>query len=196
MNFSSAEECKQKLRKAIWKKFRLGFLYQVRVGQGHLLGPLQTFQLSKGKHPPEPSSTKDSQFNPGTRTEKACKKKWNKNPNITHPLGSIPQALIIHQILWGQETQAKLTKSEQGTDLGKSTSRVHVEIPEKGWGSEGQQRWEMNVLPGLHPGWETTKVHPSQVRYAWLWLQGLKPCVRLKGFFFHLCTCPPLIATH
>ena len=52
------------------KKVDLGFLQQVRAGQDHLLGPPQTFQLSKGRHP----SKKKGQFNPGARTKKARKK--------------------------------------------------------------------------------------------------------------------------
>lgn len=47
----------------------------------------------------------------------------------------------------------------------------------------------------LEPGGERIKARLSWVRYPWLWLQGLRPCVRLKGFFFHLCICPALTAS-
>ena len=65
------------------------------------------------------------------------------------PTGSAPQAINIHQILWGQEIQAKLTEPERGTDLGECTFSAHMEKLEREWGPEGQQRWEMNVLPDL-----------------------------------------------
>lgn len=159
----------------------LGFLYQVRAGQDLHFGPPQTFQISKGRHPPKTSTKRNGQFHPGARTKKTCTKEVEKNSKTTHPPGSVPQAINIPQILWRQETQAKLTKPEWGTDLGKGTFSVHVEKLEIG-GSEGEQRQAMNVPPDLTQV-ERIKVHLSWVRYARLQLQGLRPCVRLKGFF-------------
>lgn len=54
---------------------------------------------------------------------------------ITHP-PSVPQAIIIHKIVQGQETQAKLTKPEQGTDLGKVFSEFMCKNLGKNGGSE------------------------------------------------------------
>ena len=55
----------------------------------------------------------------------------------------------MHGILWGQGTQAKLGKPDQGADSGEHTFSAPVEKPEREWGPEGQQRREMNVPPDL-----------------------------------------------
>lgn len=111
----------------------LGFLYQVRAGQDHHSGPLKPFSSPReGTLLNLPlKGTVNLVLEPGLR--KHARKNWNKHSNTTHPPGSVPQAISIHQILWGQETQAKLTKPEWGTDLGEGTFSVHVEKLKRDW---------------------------------------------------------------